>query len=139
MNLADDLLYKDEVFAIIGAGIEVHKILGPGFLESVYEAAFVEECRLRDIPIQEQVRMTITYKDMPIGPNFIADIVAYGKIIVELKTVKQLGAIEAAQVLNYLKATKMEVGLLVNFSSPGKLEWKRFVMTSEKEAPEPLF
>jgi GxxExxY protein len=133
------LIYKDEVFAVVGAAIEVHKVLGPGFLESVYKSALIEECKIRAIPIQEQVHMNIAYKGQPLTPNFIADLVAYGKIIIELKTVSRLGPIEAAQTLNYLKATNMKVGLLINFASYGKLEWKRYVMTSDRESEEPLF
>ena len=139
MEKIDELVYKDEVFAIVGAAIEVHKILGPGFLESVYEAALIEECKIRELPIQEQVRMTVVYKERPLGTNFIADIVAYGKIIVELKATARLGSIEESQVLNYLKATQMKVGLLINFGSHGKLEWKRFAMTNNIPAEEPLF
>jgi len=123
----EKLLYKEEAFAIIGAAMEVHSELGPGFLESVYEAAMIEECKLREIPIQEQVRMNVQYKGIPLSTNFIADIVAYGKIIVELKAIKKLSQIEDAQLLNYLKATGMRLGLLINFGSHGPLEWKRIV------------
>ncbi len=139
MGADGELLFKAEVYAIIGAAIEVHDILGPGFLESVYESAFVEECKLRSIPIQEQVRMNIQYKERPLSTNFIADIVAYGKIIVELKAIKRLSEIEEAQLLNYLKATQMTVGLLINFASHGKLEWKRYALSSGADTLEPLF
>jgi GxxExxY protein len=121
------LLYKEETYAILGAAMEVYNELGAGFLESVYEAAFVEECKIREIPIQEQVRMNIGYKEIPLSTNFIADIVAYGKIIIELKAIKKIGAIEEAQLLNYLKATGMRLGLLLNFGAPQKLDWKRLI------------
>jgi GxxExxY protein len=139
MSETGSLIYGDEVFAVIGAAIEVHRILGPGFLESVYESALIEECKIREIPIQEQVHMNISYKGQPLAPNFIADLAAYGKIIIELKTIGRLGSIEAAQILNYLKATKMKVGLLINFASHGKLEWQRYVMTSDCEPDGSLF
>jgi GxxExxY protein len=121
------LLYKEESYALLGAAIEVYNELGAGFLESVYEAAFVEECKIRQIPIQEQVRMNIGYKGIPLSTNFIADIVAYGKIIIELKAIKKIGVIEDAQLLNYLKATGMRLGLLLNFGAPQKLDWKRLI------------
>jgi GxxExxY protein len=139
MSAEGNLPYKDEAYSIIGAAIEVHDILGPGFLESVYESAFVEECKMRDMPIQEQVRMNITYKERPLSTNFIADIVAYGKIIIELKAIKRLTEIIEAQLLNYLKATQMTVGLLINFASHGKLEWKRFAVSSGPDRLELLF
>jgi len=122
----EPFLFKEETYAMIGAAMEVHTQLGPGFLESVYEAAFIEECKLRDLPVQEQVRMNVSYKGIPLSTNFIADLVAYGKIIVELKAIKRLSPIEEAQVLNYLKAADMRVGLLLNFGTC-KLEWKRFI------------
>jgi len=122
----EDFPYKEETHAIIGAAMEVQNQLGYGFLESVYEAAMIEECKLRGIPIQEQVRMNIGYKGNPLPLNFIADLIAYGKIIIELKAIKTLTNIDSAQLLNYLKATNMKIGLLLNFGSPtGKLEFKR--------------
>jgi GxxExxY protein len=123
-----ELIYKDETFQIIGAAIEVHKVLGPGFLESVYEAAMFEECKRREIPVQSQVKLSVFYKDEPLTAHFIADLVAYGKIIVEYKAIKRLTEIDDAQVINYLKATGMRLGLLINFASHGKLEWKRLVL-----------
>jgi len=121
-------LYKEETFAIIGAAMEVHSELGSGFLESVYESALIEECRLRTIPVQEQVRINIGYKGLLLPCNFIADLVAYGTIIIELKAIQRLSNIDEAQLLNYLKATGMRVGILLNFGSPtNKLEWKRMV------------
>jgi GxxExxY protein len=122
------LIFKDETFQIIGAAIEVHTLLGPGFLESVYEAAMLEELKLRNIPAQSQVKLTVFYKEEPLPTHFIADLVAFGKIIVEYKAVKRLTEIDEAQVINYLKATGMRLGLLINFASHGRLEWKRFVL-----------
>jgi len=124
----DELLYKEEVFSIVGAAMEVHSTLGPGFLESVYEAAMMEESKGRGIPFQSQVHIQITYKDIPLPVNFRADYIAYGKIIVEYKVVKKLGPIEEAQLINYLKATGFRVGVLINFNSHGHLEWKRYVV-----------
>jgi GxxExxY protein len=122
------LIYKEETYQIIGAAIEVHSVLGPGFLESVYEAAMLEECKRREIPVQSQVKMNVFYKDEPLSTHFIADLVVFGKIIVEYKAVKRLTEIDEAQTINYLKATGMRLGILINFASHGLLEWKRFIL-----------
>ena len=126
-----DLLYKKEVYEIIGAAIEVHKELGSGFLESVYEETIVIESKKRKIPHETQVQIPIYYKGKKLNKKFIADYVGYDKIIVELKCIPQLTKVEEAQIINYLKATGMKVGLLINFGSHGKLEWKRYVRTEE--------
>ena len=126
-----DLLYKKEVYEIIGAAIEVHKELGSGFLESVYEETMVIESKKRKITHETQVQIPIYYKGKKLNKKFIADYVGYDKIIVELKCIPQLTKVEEAQIINYLKATGMKVGLLINFGSHGKLEWKRYVRTEE--------
>lgn len=126
-----DLLYKEEVYAIIGAAIEVHKELGSGFLETVYEEAMIIESHDRNIPCDTQVKIPVQYKGRKLRKEFIADYVGYGKIIVEFKSIRQLTNVEKAQVINYLKATKMKVGLLINFGSHGKLEWQRIVRSKE--------
>jgi GxxExxY protein len=115
------------VYDIVGVAIEVHKELGPGFLESVYEEAMIIESKDRQVPCETQVKVPVYYKGQKLTKEFIADYIGYGKIIVEFKCVRRLTNIEEAQILNYLKATKMKVGLLINFGSHGKLEWKRFV------------
>ncbi|MCP4398954.1 MAG: GxxExxY protein [bacterium] len=125
------LLYKEEVYAIIGAAIEVHKELGPGFLESVYEEAMRIESQEREIPCEFQVKIPVYYKNRKLKKEFIADYVGYDKIVVEFKSIQNLTNIERAQILNYLKATKMKVGLLINFGSHGRLEWQRLVRSKE--------
>jgi len=130
MNI-EELLYKDEVYAIIGAAIEVHKELGSGFLESVYEEALKLEMRARNIPFQSQVRLPVFYKGQLLEKEFIADAVAYEKIVVELKCTGHLTGVDESQVINYLKATRMQLGVLINFGSSGKLEWKRLVRSKE--------
>ena len=122
------LLYKDEVYAIVGAAIEVHRELGPGFLEAVYQEALEIELSERDIPFVAQQPLTIHYKQHQLRQRYIPDLVCYGKIVVDLKALKKLSNREKSQILNYLKATGLRVGLLVNFGSQRKLEWKRFVM-----------
>jgi GxxExxY protein len=123
-----DLIYKEEVFTIIGAAIEVHRELGPGFLEPVYQEAMDIEVAAREIPFESQKRLQIRYKEHILSKEYLADMICYGKIVVEFKALDTLSSKEDAQVLNYLKATGMKVGVLINFGSHGKLEWKRLVL-----------
>jgi GxxExxY protein len=122
-----DLILKEEVYAIVGAAIEVHRELGPGFLEPVYQEAMEIELQSRSVPFESQKRLVIHYKDHQLQKEYAADLVCYGQIIVELKALDRLSGKEEAQLLNYLKATGLRVGLLINFGSTGRLEWKRFV------------
>lgn len=119
---------KDEVFAVIGAAIEVHKHFGSGFLEAVYQEALEMELAERGIPFEAPKELSISYKGRPLKKTYVADTVCYDQIIVELKAMSQLTAREEAQIINYLKITGLRVGLLINFHSYGKLEWKRFVV-----------
>lgn len=122
-----ELIFKDEVYAIVGCAMEVYNQLGNGFLESVYQEAMEIESRHRNIPFVAQKNIEIQYKGIPLAKQFIADFVFFDSIIVELKTVENLSGKEESQIINYLKATRMKVGILINFGSRGKLEWKRFV------------
>jgi len=101
---------------VIGAAIEVHRILGPGFLESVYEEALCVELRLRAIPFQRQVLLSVVYKGTPIGQGRL-DLLVSEKLIVEIKTVETLAAIHKAQAISYLKATGHRLALLINFNT----------------------
>ena len=122
-----ELLYKAEVFEIIGAAIEVHKELGHGFLEAVYQEAVQIELTQRNIPFEAQRSLRIRYKDQMLKKEYVADFICYGKIIAELKALDELTGKEESQLLNYLKVTGLRVGLLINFGSVGKLEWKRYI------------
>lgn len=122
-----DLILKAEVFAIIGAAIEVHRVLGSGFLEPVYQEAMEIESTSRILSFTSQKILRVDYKGCLLKKEYIADLVYYNQIIVELKALDKLTGREESQILNYLKATKMKVGLLINFGSSPKLEWKRFV------------
>ena len=122
-----DLLLKNEVFEVVGAAIEVHSVLGPGFLESVYAEALALELRKRNIPFQQEVPLRIQYKEHLLEKRFQIDLLAYGQLVVELKAVHRLGPIDRAQTLNYLKASEHSVGLLLNFGSHPKMEWERLV------------
>lgn len=120
------LLFKDEVFAIIGAAFEVHNNLGYGFLEAVYQEALEIELSAREIPYKAQSDVPVIYKGRPLKKQYTADLIINGAIIVELKAMNKLSSTETAQLLNYLKATGTKCGLLINFGGK-KLEWKRMV------------
>ena len=124
----DNLLYKEEVFQIVGAAMEVHTELGNGFLEPVYQESLQIELSLRKIPFTAQERLHLFYKEFELKKEYIPDFVCFGKIIVEIKALDRLTNIEIAQLINYLKATKLKLGLLINFGSRGKLEWQRFIV-----------
>ena len=123
----DELILAEEVYNIIGAAIEVHRVLGPGFLESVYEEALQIESERKNIPYQTQVRIRIRYKEVHLNRYFIADLIAYEKILIELKSTAKLTGSDEAQLLNYLKATRLPIGILINFGSAGRLEWRRYI------------
>ena len=122
-----ELIFKEEVFAIVGAAIEVHKELGPGFLEPVYHEAMILELSGQKVPFQSEVALSISYKQQSLQQKYRADFICFDQIIVELKALQHLSGKEEAQVLNYMKATGLRVGVLINFGSHGKLEWKRLV------------
>ena len=123
-----DLLFKDEVFRIVGAAIEVHNELGNGFLEAVYQEALEIEMASQLIPFRARVLLPIFYKSRKLKKEYVADLVCFEAIIVELKAIHKIGVVEEAQLINYLKSTGMRVGLLINFGAYGKLEWKRLVV-----------
>lgn len=126
------LLLKDEVFAIVGAAMEVHNNLGCGFLEPVYQEALEIEFDLRKIPYEVQKQLPINYKDHQLKKIYVADFVAYQQIVVEIKALNNLSSLEESQLLNYLKAGNYEVGVLINFGSES-LQWKRKVLTKPKK------
>ena len=121
------LLYSEITGSVIGAAMEVHRILGPGFLESVYDEAFAIELDIRKIPYKRQQPIDIYYKEK-LAKHFVCDFIVEDMVVVELKAISQIGDVEKAQVLNYLKATKLPVGLLLNFGTKS-LEYKRFANT----------
>jgi len=110
---------------VVGAVYEVANVLGPGFLEKVYEQALAKELRLRAIPLETQAPMRVTYKDEVVG-TYYADLLVDGRLIVEIKTVEHLAKEHLAQCLNYLTATGTKIALLVNFKH-ARVEWKRVV------------
>jgi len=120
-----DLLHHELTRKIIGAAMEVHRVLGAGFVESVYEESLAIEFGLRKIPYERQKPIDVIYKGR-VAKHFICDFIVYGKIIVELKAIKEISDIEQAQVLNYLKSSELNLGLLLNFGS-SSLEVKRLI------------
>lgn len=122
----EELRGDPRTYAIIGAAMEVHKELGPRFLESVYQAALEVELTARGVPLQAQVPVPVFYKGNPLPSAFRADLVCYGNLLVELKASVSTGRTETAQVVNYLKATRRTVGLLLNFGSTS-LQFQRVI------------
>ena len=123
-----DILYQEETYQIQGAIFEVYKELGTGFLESVYQECLEKEFVIRNIPFERQAEFKLTYKGQPLQQYFKADLICYKSIIIELKTVKTFDPIHRAQVLNYLKAARLRLGLLVNFHSFPKAEIERIIL-----------
>ncbi|CAG0943379.1 hypothetical protein ANRL1_01320 [Anaerolineae bacterium] len=122
-----ELLLKEEVYAVVGAAIEVHRELGDGFLEAVYQEAIEIELASRGISFESKKPLAIFYKGRQLEKKYEPDLICLGKLVVELKALDRLTKKEESQILNYLKATGFRVGLLINFGSTGKLEWQRFV------------
>ena len=124
-----------QTHAIIGAAMEVHRQLGPGFLEAVYQDALQMEFSARTIPFAREVELPVNYKGERLACTYQEDFVCYNEVIVELKALKAITGVEEAQVLNYLKATGLERGLLLNFGN-SRLEFKRFVFSHLRKSAQ---
>jgi GxxExxY protein len=122
----EGLLYAKETDKIIGAFFAVHSELGCGFLEAVYQEALAIELKLRGIPFEQEKKLLIEYKGITLNKFYVADFVCYGKIIVETKALSALTSEHEAQLLNYLKATGLSIGLLANFGEKS-LKFKRMI------------
>jgi GxxExxY protein len=123
-----ELFFKEEVYRIVGACFEVYKEKGHGFVESVYQDCLEIELELQGIPFDRKRALTLEYKGKPLDHWFVPDLICFDKIIVEIKAVKELADEHRAQLLNYLKATGLKVGLLVNFGHHPGLQWERLVL-----------
>ncbi|MBU1909767.1 MAG: GxxExxY protein [Verrucomicrobia bacterium] len=123
-----DELFSREGYLLMGAAFEVYNDLGHGFLEDVYQESLEKELTARGIPFQTKPGLQIRHKGEPLQQQYFPDLVVYSGIVAELKAVQQLGKEHEAQLLNYLKASRMKVGYLINFGSAGGLEWKRMVL-----------
>ena len=124
-----ELIYKQEVYNIIGAAMEVYNQLGSGFLEAIYQEALEIELTERKIPFVSQPELPVNYKGKRLKKYYVSDFFIYDKILVEIKSIKRLTSIEEAQLINQLKITQSKVGLLINFGANANLEWKRMVNT----------
>jgi len=122
------IVHKLESFEIIGACFEVYKEEGSGFVESVYQECLEMEFGERKIPFIAQQELSLAYKGRPLKSKFRADFICYDKIVVELKAVTGLTDEHRSQVQNYLRATKLKLGLLINFGHYPKLEYERVVL-----------
>ena len=126
MDTADKILYKEESFAIIGACMKVHRTLGAGFLEAVYEEALEKEFHIQNISFKRQVKLSLYYDNELMKKQYRADFVCYDAIIIEIKAVSQIPTAFYAQLQNYLRCTNMELGILINFGT-SSLIYKRII------------
>jgi GxxExxY protein len=125
--MPDELLHKALSYNLIGAAIEVHKTLGPGFLEGTYQRAYEAELKTQKIQFVSQKRIKIFYKNIDLGFQ-ILDLIVDDKIIIEIKSVSEIIPIHQAQLISYLKATKYELGILINFGGKS-LQYKRIIIS----------
>jgi GxxExxY protein len=123
-----ELLFEQETYVLRGGIFEVYREMGSGFLESVYQECLEREFKRQAIPFVAQGELKLTYKGEPLVQVYKPDSICFGQIIVELKAVKELAPEHRAQVLNYLKATRLKLGLLVNFGSYPKVEIERMIL-----------
>jgi GxxExxY protein len=130
-----ELIYKEEVFKLVGFCMEIHRELGKGHDEIIYKDALAVELQRAQIPFARELKYEITYKGVILPHHYHADFVIWDKILFEGKATEKLTDAHVKQVLNYLAASKLELGLLVNFGSDS-LEWKRVVLSRQK--PQPL-
>ena len=132
----DDILYKQECYNIVGAAMAVYNDKGHGFLEPVYQECMEIELGIRNIQMSAQVPFPLAYRGRALKQKYVADLVCYEQIIVEVKAVSALCDSHRSQVLNYLKASGLELGLLINFGHPGRLEYERIVRTHAHHGPQ---
>ncbi len=122
-----ETIYNDEVLAIIKAAMEVHRVLGSGFLEAAYQEAMEIEADLMDVPFVPQQNLQVQYKQHRLKKKYVADMLCFDKIVVEFKVLDKLTDKEESQMLHYLKTSGCKVGVLINFGGHPELEWKQFV------------
>jgi GxxExxY protein len=123
----NELILKEECYRVMGACFEVYKEKGCGLLEAVYQECLELEFGLQAIPSVAQLSLALSYKGVPLQQTYSADFVCFGTVLAEIKAVSALVDEQRAQVINYLHATGLRVGLLVNFGHYPKVEWERIV------------
>lgn len=128
MKTNPELILKDECYQVMGACFEVYKDKGCGFLEAVYQECLELELQDKAVPFVAQPELALGYKGRPLKQTYRPDLICYGGVLVELKAVSSLADEHRAQVINYLHATGLRVGLLVNFGHHSKVEWERIVV-----------
>jgi GxxExxY protein len=124
-----EIIHKEESYKIIGACMEVNNEKGFGFQEAVYQECMELELGFQNIPFQSQKELGLEYKGHSLKQKYIPDLLCFDKVVVELKAVSALTDEHRGQVLNYLRATGMKLGILINFGNPKKLEYERVVLT----------
>jgi GxxExxY protein len=124
----EKLIYEEETFAIRGAVFEVYKEMSNGFLEAVYQECLEKELAARGIPFLPQPELKLIYKDQLLQQTYKPDLICYDKIVMELKATQNISAEHRSEVLNYLKATKMKLGLIVNFGHYPKVQIERLIL-----------
>ena len=132
-----NIIHRLESYELMGACFEVYKDKGSGFLEAVYQECLEIELTTRKVHFKPQPQLALTYKGQALKTKYIPDFLCFGKIILEIKAVKQLTDEHRAQVLNYLKATGMRLGLLVNFGHYPGMEYERLV--TRKQEPDDVY
>ena len=135
-EMNEELLYRDEVYKLVGMAFEVYNELKSGFLEAVYQEAFEQVLISNDVPYVREKNIIIYFRGKPLKKSYKADFVAYDSILIEFKAHAGITADDEAQVLNYLKGTRLPVALLFNFGNCRRLEWRRYAMSRKNELIE---
>ena len=122
-------IYKDEGYKLMGAAFEVYNELGFGLAEEIYQESLEIELESRAIPIQSKQELKCFYKGRELPKRYVPDLIVFGCLVTELKSVSQLVPEHEAQLINYMRITKQPVGYLINFGHKDTLEWKRFILS----------
>jgi len=122
-----ELIYPDESYRVLGACFEVYKEMGPGFLEAVYQKRLELEFAIQGIPARLKIELPLKYKGRPLKKGYEPDFICFDKIVLEIKAVSELNDVFRAQLLNYLTATNLRLGFLVNFNHFPKFQFERLV------------
>ncbi len=121
-------MLKQEGYDPMGAAFEVYNELGYGMAEEIYQQSLEVELRLRDIPFQSKAEVNVLYKGKSLETKYRPDLLVFGEVIAELKATKDLCSEHEAQLFNYMRIARKQVGYLINFGQPRKLQWKRFIL-----------